>query len=217
MRDKIFVTAHSGCDGYAANSVEYIEHALTLPIYALEIDIRKNFNGALILSHNPPEIDREYISLHDAFEILRDARIKINCDLKEPGLEKDIISLAESTCINPNRIIFTGTLTNWKALAETLEPSEIWINPEEIDDKFYMAMNAEKVMTQAAEYNYRVINLDYTFLTSEIVNLTTQHDLAISLWTIDNAHEIPKGIKNSNIVNITTNRPAEILQALISR
>ncbi|MBQ7215286.1 MAG: hypothetical protein IJS39_04810, partial [Synergistaceae bacterium] len=59
----IMITAHSGCDDFTMNSEEYIVHALTLDIYAMEIDIRRDSDKTLILTHNPPEAGKEYISL----------------------------------------------------------------------------------------------------------------------------------------------------------
>ena len=42
---KPMITAHSGCSGTPANSMEYIEKACQLPIAALELDIRCRFGG----------------------------------------------------------------------------------------------------------------------------------------------------------------------------
>ena len=206
------ITAHSGCDDYAMNSEEYILHALTLDIYALEIDIRRSSDGVLILTHNPPETGKEYISLEYAFSLVKDSHIKINCDLKEPGLERDVLGLAGNMGIDAKRIIFTGSLTDWR---DSELAGQIWLNPEEVYPDFYTAKyDIGKIMTLAKNYSYSVLNIDYKILNEILINSANIHGVKLSLWTIDDPHEIPKGIYTSQIINITTNYPSKIANAL---
>ena len=206
------ITAHSGCDDYAMNSEEYILHALTLDVYSLEIDIRRSSDGVLILTHNPPETGKEYISLEYAFSLVKDSHIKINCDLKEPGLERDVLGLAGKTGIDAKRIIFTGSLTDWR---DSELAGLVWLNPEEIYPDFYTAKyDVGEMMTLAKNYGYNVLNIDYKILNEILINSANIHGVKLSLWTIDDTHEIPKGIYTSQIINITTNYPSKIANAL---
>ena len=134
----VMITAHSGCDDFAMNSEAYILHALTLDIYALEIDIRRDSGGGLILTHNPPEAGKEYVSLERAFALVRDSGIAINCDLKEAGLEHDVLGLAEKMGIAQERVVFSGSLTNWR---DSELSGRVWLNPEEVIRDFYEGNN----------------------------------------------------------------------------
>ena len=46
------ITAHSGCDGTPDNSMEFVRYALGSEGDCLEVDIRRNRNEELILSHD---------------------------------------------------------------------------------------------------------------------------------------------------------------------
>ena len=205
----VMITAHSGCDDLAMNSEEYILHALTLGVDALEVDVRRSSEGALILTHNPPEPGQVYITLERAFSIVRDSAVKVNCDLKERGLEREVLDLAETCGVERERIIFTGTLTDWR---EKLEGCNVWVNPEEICADYYAGKHdPEKMMALAADYGYSVINMDYNFVDERVIETAQAHGLKLSVWTIDEPHEI---IHSSQIINITTNYPSRIFTAL---
>lgn len=206
------ITAHSGCDGYAMNSREYILHALTLDIYALELDIRRDSDGVLILTHNPPESGHEYVSLEDAFSLVRDSRIRINCDLKESGLERDVLGVAGRIGIDVERVIFTGTLTDWRDVGLA---GRVWLNPEEVCRDFYEARrDVVEVMRLAKTHGYSVLNVDYRIVNEAVIDSARVYGMKLSLWTIDDPAEIPESIYSTHIINITTNYPSRIVQAL---
>lgn len=199
------ITAHSGCDDFAANSEAYILHALTLPVYALEVDVRRDSDGVLILTHNPPEHGQVYITLREAFSMVRDSLVKVNCDLKEPGLERDVLDLAGSCGFERERLIFTGTLTDWR---DKPEGCSVWLNAEEVCADMH---NLDEVMTLAARYGYNVVNIDYHCVNESVIAGAQAHGLKLSLWTIDDPHQI---IHSSQIINITTNYPSLIAENL---
>ena len=194
----MMITAHSGCDNLPANSEEYIRHACSLPVDALEVDVRRSSDGSLILTHNPPETGQEYITLTRAFDIIRDTDIVINCDLKEKYLEHDVLTAAKTSRIESERIIFTGTLTDWRQ-----KIPNVWVNAEEISRDF-----SEDVIILAESYGYEVMNIDYHLWDK---NIMERHNIKYSLWTIDDPREM---IYSPCIINITTNYPTEIISAI---
>ena len=209
------ITAHSGCDDFAMNSEEYILHALTLDIYALEIDIRRDNDNTLILTHNPPKAGKEYISLENAFSLIKDSPVRINCDLKESGLERKVLGLAARIGIDEDRIIFTGTLTDWRASELA---GQVWLNPEEVYPDFYETYPAKydigEIMRLAKSHGYSVLNIDYRIMNEALTASANAYGVKLSLWTIDDPHELPKSLNSSCIINITTNYPSRIANAL---
>ena len=206
----VMITAHSGCDDFAMNSEDYILHALTLRVDALEVDVRKSSDGSLILTHNPPEPSQVYITLEQAFSMVKASAIKINCDLKERGLEREVLDLAGTCGVERERIIFTGTLTDWRN-----KPGgcSVWLNPEEICGDFYAGKHdPDEVMTLAESCGYGVINIDYHCVNESVIASAKAHNLKLSLWTIDDPKEI---IHSSQILNITTNYPSQIIPKLM--
>jgi len=89
---KTLITAHSGCDGTPDNSLEFISHALRSGADALEVDVRAAQDGTLYLSHD--RTDAACPKLSQAFPMLRSRPMRINCDLKQPGLEEAVLALA---------------------------------------------------------------------------------------------------------------------------
>lgn len=187
------------------NSREYILHAMSLRIDALEVDVRRNCEGELILTHNPPENGREYLTLAEAFGILADKRLCINCDLKERGLEHDVLCIADECRIGRERIIFTGSLTDWRT---KIEGVYTWLNPEEIFAGFYDGEgDFPEVMRLARERGYSVLNVDYRCVNDDVIALANRQGLKLSLWTIDDSEDV---IVSSCVINITTNFPSRI-------
>ena len=205
---KVKITAHSGCDGYATNSEEYILHALSLPISALEVDVRRNLDGSLILTHNPLEHEQDYLTLREAFGLLRTVNVCINCDLKEKGLEHDVLNLARESGINRERIIFTGTLTDWR----DEELSEfVWLNPEEVIRDFYEGNNdPERVILEAAEHHYPAVNIDYRYVDDKLLRQAERYGVGVSLWTVDDVQALTENLYVPPIINITTNYPIKL-------
>ena len=102
------ITAHSGCDGTPDNSMEFVRYALGSEGDCLEVDIRKNQNEELILSHD--ETVEGAVKLSQVFELLKEKpEKKINCDLKTPGLEVSVYQLAKEYGVE-RQLIYSGTV-----------------------------------------------------------------------------------------------------------
>ena len=100
------ITAHSGCDETPENSLEFLRTALQSEADAVEVDVRKNGEGKLILSHD--ETQKDAVTLEEAFRMIQGVpKKKINCDLKQKGLEEEIYRLALEHEME-RRLIFTG-------------------------------------------------------------------------------------------------------------
>ena len=215
---KPMITAHSGCSGTPANSMEYIEKACTFPIAALEIDIRRHPGGELLLTHDPIA-DAPLVRLEDAFDYLRGKDIRINCDLKEYGLEAEILRAAERTGIARDRIIFTGSVTQARTFLKDCKDVCVMINPEELLPSFYADIRSDKAPTMQAlldvcrECGYRVINIDFRVMDEELYAMCADAGIAVSAWTADKGEDI-RQLCEKQVLNITTNDPELALEII---
>ena len=101
-RQKTFITAHSGADGTCDNSMEFVQYALTTSADVLELDVRQDKDHNLIIAHD--ETDGEAVSLVGVFSAMKDhPEMRMNCDLKEYGLELPVLKLAENVGCPWNR------------------------------------------------------------------------------------------------------------------
>ena len=101
------ITAHSGCEGRPDNSLEYVQYALHCGADALEVDVHPKDDGFYI-SHDPS--DGAHPDLKDVFSLIRGSGVKVNCDLKHPGIEHAVLTLAQA-CGVDEQLIFSGSVS----------------------------------------------------------------------------------------------------------
>ena len=110
MKNKTLITAHTGADNFPDNSPEFVRHAVSSEADAFEIDIRKRADGVLIIAHDPDVQDAP--TLREVFEIARsNPQIQINCDLKNDGLELEVLDLVRAFGYE-GRIVYSGTVAS---------------------------------------------------------------------------------------------------------
>jgi glycerophosphoryl diester phosphodiesterase len=142
VKNKLNITAHSGCDGTKPDSIESIHAGIRNGADAVEVDVRLNAEGMLVLSHDEDETHRYtgHVTLADVFELAaRDGRIAVNCDVKEREAAPVILRLAAELGIGPGRLILTGSSTP-SMLAEDpgiVNNAIVWLNVEEIVEDYY--------------------------------------------------------------------------------
>ena len=102
------ITAHSGADGTKENSLEFVAYAMQTGADALEVDVRMGENGILILSHD--KTDEDAVRLADVFRMMgKYPGMRINCDLKECGLEVAVRQLALISGLKTEQILYSGS------------------------------------------------------------------------------------------------------------
>ena len=139
MEDKksTLITAHSGSDGTPDNSMEFVNYALGTAVDALEIDVRQAANGTLIISHD--ETGEEAVTLKEVFDAVRGHEKRINCDLKEYGLEEAVNELAVSCGLAEGQILFSGSVKpREERSGRPWEAVEVFWNVEECISDIYV-------------------------------------------------------------------------------
>jgi glycerophosphoryl diester phosphodiesterase len=142
MRNTLNITAHSGCDGTGQDSLDSIHAGLGNGADAVEVDIRINSAGELVLSHDRDESGayRGCAALAEAFDlVIRDGRTGINCDVKERETIPAILELAGRKGLGPDRLIITGSAapSTLRESPEIARNASVWLNIEEIVEDYY--------------------------------------------------------------------------------
>ena len=231
------ITAHSGCEGTAPNSREFLLHALTTGADALEIDIRRSSDGILILSHDSVGQDTAFITLEEAFGIVRDSEMQINCDLKTYHLEEDVLKTAAAAGIAKERLIFTGSVTDCMHVMQSMRTGgelsgiRIFINAEELIPGFYdpflayrraqeetpgetpgKALEAFRLLTERCLLaGMDVININYRVCTDDLFRLCRESGIGLSVWTVDQAEDMSRMMREG-VMNLTTREPSGALK-----
>lgn len=201
------ITAHSGCDDTAQNSLEYVKHAVTTAADAIEIDVRKLKDGSMVLTHNESDSD-SLVNLKTAFEYVVSSGKMVNCDLKEYNLEDDVLAVAKEVGLSTDKIVLSGSVTNPAEHNKKYPMLKAYINAEEIIPGFYENLEKEKLIVACLAFGYDILNINYKFLDDEFINKCNEAGLKISAWTIDEPENIDKYFEKG-IFNVTTNRVSD--------
>jgi len=129
------ITGHAGNDNTNMNSLESLYKCIALGADAVEVDVRRDRNSVLVLSHDEQDQDvyDTCTRLSTLFDIASQSTdIIINCDLKEMNLPLDVIGLARQYGLGSDRLILTGTIppSYISAHPEITEMSSIFLNIE---------------------------------------------------------------------------------------
>ncbi len=219
MSSQTMITAHSGADGTPDNSLVFVRHALTLPVDALEVDVRRGADGAPALGHDAAGSDAP--RLDEVFALVQaHPSMQINCDLKEPGLEETVYRLALSHGLG-GRVVFSGTVD---ARATERIPGlqgavDIYLNLEEYVPELYRRYRdipdfelqaADTICRVCAAYGIGTVNMNQTLVTLRFCDTLAAHGLGISVWTVDWPEEM-EWFFTYGVCNVTTRRPQAAL------
>lgn len=211
------VTAHSGCEGTADNSVEYLEKALALQVPVLEVDVCTRNDGTPVLLHAQTADDGEGVLLEDALRRIAAASetAKVNLDLKSftniPGIYEVLVRTGMLS-----RCFFTGVTAEHTQLVKIDAPGvPYYLNAElnvlRLEDDGYLSGLAHEVQRSGAVG----LNCHYNYASKSLIRVFHDADLKVSFWTADNKL-VQRNLLTMGPDNITTRRPVR-LQALIEQ
>ena len=213
-----YLTAQSGSDGLADNSMEFVVFFCDKQdISAIKVDVRMNREYQLVLHHDALEEGQQYVALEDVFAyIARENRpIRINCYLKETGLEEAVYKLTDKYALWP-QVELSGTvacryLSKWS--------NQILMNIENgMDDSFHgehIGRWGENVLLEAlaklSRSQAKIININHQLFTDAVKEKGKLLELEFSLWTVNDLIAI-ENYEKENIYNITTRKAWAYIQ-----
>ena len=194
------ITAHAGCEGTPANSLENIRAAIESGAEILEIDVNSD-GERLYLSHDSKDDPDSCVSFETFMSILADVpALRVNCDVKQEGLLIPVMEIARRYG-QEWRILYTGSCNDDGRLAEALG-ADLWIGIWGGDPETVMQEHAEKY----AYLKEPFINTDAKLITDENAAYLREHGVGLSGWTISNEADLRRFLK-LGLTNITTRTP----------
>jgi len=110
------VVAHRGASAVAPeNTLEAFAKAIDLGADMVELDVRRSGDGGLVISHDPVPA-RGAPTLEQVFDLCA-GRIALDVELKEPGLEADVLRVASGV-----DVVITSFLAEVVAETKRLRP-----------------------------------------------------------------------------------------------
>lgn len=211
------VTAHSGCEFTADNSMEFVNKCVEINAQVAEMDITHRKNGAIVMIHKTLAENDEGVLFEDAIKFISENSdtIKCNLDLKsfdEIGKVVDIIDKYDMR----DRCFFTGIAEEQvKAVKAQGKGVPYYLNvkfpPSKKHNEKYLCEIIKKIQDSGAIG----INCHYSLASKEMVKLFRDNGLLLSFWTANTARVMKKLLLLSPD-NITTRFPLKI-KALIEK
>lgn len=221
---RTLLTAHSGPDGTPDNSLENIEYILGTSVDAMELDVRKNPQGELVLSHDAVSNDAAVITLARAFEeIAKHPTMKVNCDLKEGGIEQEVFELGQAYGLQ-DRLIYSGSadpsrckdlpITLYLNLEYFLDPAtslDARIRDLETSSKEEVRAFLDSCLERLPHLKANSLNMHYSVFEKAFEANDNADSYAFSLWTVDDNQDLRRFMQ-SGVQAITTRKVREALE-----
>jgi glycerophosphoryl diester phosphodiesterase len=190
------ITAHAGAEDTTANTPESLRTLLSIGADAVEVDVRR-VDGTLILSHDMPREAKDCATLQEALALLKTVpHMKMNIDIKTPGLIMDILALARKAGI-ADRLLMTGDVGPDDYPAILANEIPLWLN------HYLLPMHEWPNPVQGAEkLGFYFVNIDKRMLTDKMLGQTDR----FSVWTV-NDEETLRRLLLAEVKNITTRKP----------
>ena len=209
---KINITAHAGCMNTSMDSIESVQEGIKYGADIIEIDLNVNTDNDLVLSHDIPREGDEYPRFKMVLEMIKDKKdILLNVDVKNTVILKrlkNVISEYELL----DRVFLTGLiLQDIRSNKEFLNGLHYFINLGISDLK---NVELEKLIKKLEALNIIGININHRLVTPELITICKERKLLISVWTVDDTHDMEK-IIGFKVNSITTKR-IDVLKNKIS-
>ena len=116
------VCAHRGASGTLPdNSLAAFEAAIASGCEAIETDLRRAPDGRIVLAHDETDAHREDVVELASLLALADGRVRLDLELKEPGLEQDLLAMIGGDRSSIVSSFSSETLRRVRELAPSLE------------------------------------------------------------------------------------------------
>lgn len=204
------ITAHGGANKTSRNSKKFFQDISKYNVDVVEVDIWK-CGKKLYLSHLP-SFPCFRLPLSYAFSFIKKYDFKINCDVKQTGIVKDVLELAKKEEVL-DRIIFTGSVST-KDLKH-LYAGEVYLNKSFFKLLHPMSYDVKTIAAYIKKLNCpRIsgINFRHTFLTDKFLSECKKHSLPISTFVVNKEKDMDRLISHQIIANITSNVPGILLE-----
>ena len=206
------LTAHTGCDGTADNSLDSITVGYVSGADAVEFDLSFNNDGVAVLSHDEP-VGGE-VTLDEAFSHLKQFKnLLINVDVKRTDDLKQVAECAKKHGVF-DRMFYTGiTCEDVEAVISNTPDVPYYLNVSvpagKGNDTQYISELIEEVKTLGAIG----LNFRYTSCSKKLVDMFHEQGLLVSIWTVNNRFDMKKAL-SYGADNVTTKKPSVYSQIL---
>lgn len=212
--DGFTITAHTGAYDTEMNTVDSVKAAIRHRDDILEIDIRQRPDGTVVMAHDLVVTNNDGNPVEDALEVISDADIMVNLDIKDTRVLNSLYSLLSDYNI-VDKCFLTGIEPmNVKAVKESdCASMDFYINYIPSRARIFFDEYREKILNMLDETGAIGINCNYKYAGSQLSSLLHKRGYKLSVWTVDTERKAKKmlAIKPDNI----TTKDPELVNEVI--
>ena len=212
LPENFTLTAHTGCEGTADNSLEAIKKGYESGADIVEFDVHFNSKGEPVLAHDYAADDS--VKLKDAFDLVAECEgLRVNVDCKTVDNLKAIVKTAED-CGVKDRIFYTG-----------IELKDVDIVKRDTPEvKYYLNTSVNKIRKNDEDYIRSLVtlvretgalglNINFGQASEKMIKIFRQEGLEVSLWTVNKELDMHK-VLALGCDNITTRQPTKLVEII---
>lgn len=206
----IKVTAHTGCEGTEANSLEAIARGAASGANAVEFDVRF-LNGAPVLAHDKSE--GELLSFAEALdEVKKYDGLELNIDLKEYSNLPEVQRIVEEKGML-DRVYFTGVFFRHVRLVRAFAPKiPYFVNNYPVISSHFKCLS--RILAKRLKRRGALgININKKLFSPYVMDAIKEQGLLNSIWTVSDEAEMPAFV-DMQPDNITSREPTKLLAVI---
>ncbi|QDH20388.1 glycerophosphodiester phosphodiesterase [Saccharibacillus brassicae] len=226
------ITAHTGCMGYLAHSLESLCAALKLGVDVYEDDIRVTVDGVPVLAHDDEvklsrgrrgslkELTLEELEADSAAPILLLADVlswirttgkRMNLDIKTADALEPVSVLVKQMKMD-DRVFLSGCEYDWAVRANRIGPYLRKLLNVNVDS--FRSLSYEDAVSQACEEARTAgcfgLNVPYQAVRPQLLAAARQQSLDVFAWTVAEADDMRR-LAQWGVHSITTLDPAKLI------
>jgi glycerophosphoryl diester phosphodiesterase len=204
------ICAHRGASAdHADNSADAFAAAIAAGADLVETDIRRGRGGTLVLSHDTVQPGEEPVPLTTLLDLAR-GRVGLDLELKEPGLEGDVLALLRPE--HRARLIVTSFLPEVVAEFRRLDATlDLGLLVEDGPD--YVL--PPDLLTAVRDCGADFLAPDVTLLGPDTRRVAHVLGRGLSVWTVNDRPTLESLARDPDVAIITTDVP-ELARAVVA-
>lgn len=222
----IIVAHRGGKEFFHENTLKAYNKAIELKCPFFELDIRETKDKQIVCFHDP-DIQNQKIENITYKELLdlsgievplfKDAlnltkgKIKLLCEIKAKGYEKETIALLKEN-FNDD-VVIVSFLDEVLLKVHKLDPE---IKTGLIIGKkgFFNILKDLMLFFRLRKCKAKYLMLNFNYIKFGIAKISSMLRIKVFTWTVDDPEKIIKYIKNKNIYGVITNKPKMALRLI---
>ena len=160
----------------------------------LEVDIRRNKDGVIVISHDEPRPGGKHATLDEVLDAAA-GRIGLQLDLKEAGYEVELIRSALER-LPPDKLVVTTEMEESIRLIKDEFP------------EIRAGLTTQRVERNHADF----IALDQQYASADTLALAERYGIKVWVWTVDDRRLMEGFVNDRRVEGLITNRPEEALK-----